>query len=196
MADRSPADVDLTSPQVGTIFQNISVEVRPVQHRISVNEMLQLCQTVLEGIIGDDDFCTIDVFNHLSSLYFCLVPTGGRLLEHFMTAFAGFTPRREWRSIVKKWAGGQDVSASVALLVNKVKVDFYYYVLGALTSRGSSCTRQLFYTTLLLVHKGLSRTGIEATGQMNLTLSPRTYDAELAIHLEREEFRIRYVSFM
>jgi hypothetical protein len=60
---------------------------------------------------------------------------------------------------------------------------FYFHVLSILANRGNAITRQLFFTSLLLKHKGLSRSGLQIQNQMNLALSPRMFDVELRSHL-------------
>ena len=123
--------------------------------------------------------------------YACLVASGGRLMEHFLTAYAGYTTMRIWRNVVRQWIQALPYARTAEKNVQSSKVAFYYYLLNGLACRGNSVTRQLFFTTLLLVHKGLSRSGIEATGHMNLTLSPRTYDAHLKMHLQRQATQLR-----
>ena len=60
-----------------------------------------------------------------------------------------------------------------------------------LANRGRSANRQLFFLSLLAQAKGLSRTGMEVFGQMNMCLSPRAFDLELGSFLSRVEERER-----
>ena len=56
-------------------------------------------------------------------------------------------------------------------------------MLNVLANRGRGANRQLFFLSLLAQAKGLSRTGMEVFAQMNMCLSPRTFDLELASFL-------------
>ena len=89
------------------------------------------------------------------------------------------------------WTRFDDDDVELQGVIESVRSQFYFFTLNCLGSRGRACARQQFYITLLLTHKGLSRTGIAATSNMNLTLPPRSYDAELNRHLLREEHLTR-----
>ena len=71
------------------------------------------------------------------------------------------------------------------------RVSFYFFILSVLGSRGTSANRQLFYLTLLYRHKGLSRSGIDMMGRMNIALPLRTFDNEVRDHLYRYEEEVR-----
>ena len=70
-----------------------------------------------------------------------------------------------------------------APLLAAEQAGFYFFLLSALSSRGRSANRQLFFMTLLAQAKGLSRTGIEVFSAMNVCISPRTFDLELKTFL-------------
>ena len=135
----------------------------------------------------------LSFFTNHSFVNIVLVGDGGRLIEHFMMTFASYSIRRDWTSVMNQWNKFKDVRQDAARCVESTRVAFHYFLLNGLAARGSSVTRQLFFTTLLLAHKDLSRTGIEATSHMNLTLSPRTYDAELLIHLRQYDAKLRWL---
>ena len=115
---------------------------------------------------------------------FNIVGDGGLLLEMYLFTSASYTSRRRWSNLRSSIDNeeGADHSSAITLLISGVAVDFYFYVLSTLSSRGTSANRQLFFITLVMQHKGLSRTGMELLSSMNLGLSPRSFDPELGIH--------------
>lgn len=114
----------------------------------------------------------------------CLGTPGGTLLETFLTIAASYGQRRTWITIRGKCITSNRVctAGDRLLLCEGSRTSFYFWVLGMLASRGRSANKQLFYLTLLFQHKGLSRSGMELARQMNLNLSPRTYDELLQEH--------------
>lgn len=80
----------------------------------------------------------------------------------------------------------------VRALVAAEKVGFYFSILNALANRGRSGNRQLFFISLLAQAKGLSRTGLDVFGSMNVCLSPRTFDLELNTFLSKVDASERF----
>ena len=78
-----------------------------------------------------------------------------------------------------------DHKAEVEEIVTGARNSFYFHLLSTLASRGTSANRQLFFITLVMKHKGLSRNGLRLFGLMNLGLPPRSYDPELEAFSER-----------
>lgn len=78
-----------------------------------------------------------------------------------------------------------DHKAEVEEIVTGARNSFYFHLLSTLASRGTSANRQLFFITLVMKHKGLSRNGLRLFGLMNLGLPPRSYDPELVAFSER-----------
>ena len=117
-------------------------------------------------------------------VHICLVDTGGILLESFLTTNASYTVRRRWSSVRKQIHDDEsaDVKHAIASIVQGARNSFYFSMLSALASRGTAANRQLFYLSLVMRHKGLSRSGLQLLGCMNLGLPPRSYDPELVAH--------------
>ena len=90
-----------------------------------------------------------------------------------------------------------DCETEVQEIVDGARNSFYLYLLSTLASRGTSANRQLFFITLAIKHKGLSRNGMRLFGIMNLGLPPRSYDPELVAFTERddEERRSQHAQF-
>lgn len=186
MSQRHSSMVDLTSTQLSAILRRAGKRIADYSERLTVSNMLQISHEIEPGIVGE---CHFDAL--LSSPCVITVNSGGRLLEHFLTVHSSYSIRRSWRSLLKSWARYEQIAPALADMILSVQAKFYFFVLRSLSGRGRQCTMQLFYITLLLSHKGLSRTGINATSQMSLTLPPRTYDDELQRHLMRQDHKIR-----
>ena len=128
------------------------------------------------------------------------VDTGGVLLEAYLVTSASYTCRRMWTQIQRRWANvdwevtSRDefdaFNAAKDDIIARVRNDFYFHLLSQLASRGTAANRQLFYISLVMRHKGLSRSGLNTLSMMNLGLSPRSFDPELSDQLDRyREFR-------
>ena len=76
-------------------------------------------------------------------------------------------------------------------LVASVQNDFYFHVLSLLASRGTSAKVQLFHLSLVMRHKGLSRSGLQLLSAMNMGLAPRTFDPEMKALVARQAERNR-----
>ena len=70
-------------------------------------------------------------------------------------------------------------------IIARVRNDFYFHLISQLASRGTAVNRQLFFISLVMRHKGLSRSGLNMLSMMNLGLSPRSFDPELSDQLDR-----------
>ena len=110
--------------------------------------------------------------------------TGGLLFESFLATHASYTVRRQWSSVRRKLHDDEsaDVKHDMVSIVKNARNSFYFYVLAALGSRGTAANRQLFYLSLVMRHKGLSRSGLQLLGGMNMGLPPRSFDPELLVH--------------
>lgn len=116
------------------------------------------------------------------------VGTGGILFEMFLGFYASYSSRRLWIHLKQEVKDNphSDVSEVVESIVCKSRNSFYFHLLSCLRSRGTSVNKQLFYLTLIMQHKGLSRSGMQLLGLMNLCLSPRSYDPMLLDHVQYE----------
>ena len=128
----------------------------------------------------------------------CLAGTGGLLLEAFLASTAPYNVRRSWTSLLGRISGDQksqtqDQQQDVKRVIKLCRTSFYFHLLSGLASRGTSANRQLFFISLVMRHKGLSRTGLRCLSLMNLGLSPRSFDPELALHEQRCAEQRRFV---
>ena len=104
-------------------------------------------------------------------------------MEAFLQTSSNYVTRRAWRSVLRKVRANPDYDHKVEVenIVNGARNSFYFYLLSTLASRGTAANRQLFFITLVMKHKGLSRNGLRLFGLMNLGLSPRSYDFKFGI---------------
>ena len=121
------------------------------------------------------------------------------MLEGFLKTSSNYVTRRAWNSVLKKVSRDPDYDCKTEVqeIVDGARNSFYFYLLSTLASRGTSANRQLFFITLVIKHKGLSRNGMRLFGIMNLGLPPRSYDPELVAFTERvdEERRSHHAQF-
>ena len=103
--------------------------------------------------------------------------------------------RRQWSSVRKSLRDDEsaDVKHQVDSIVQGARTSFHFYVLAALASRGTAANRQLFYLSLVMRHKGLSRSGLQLLSGMNLGLPPRSFDPELVAHEQECALERRYL---
>ena len=116
-------------------------------------------------------------------------------MEAFLQSSAGFTVRRNWGTVRRKLRhdADSDVSDEVKDIVKSARGGFYFYLISNLASRGTSVNRQLFFISMVMNHKGLSRSGLHILSLMNQGLSPRSFDAELVIFEQSQAEKLRSV---
>lgn len=134
------------------------------------------------------------MFPLCSHYFFASVGKGGLLFEAFLDLSAPFTARRKWSTVQRKIANSQmtGVSDAIDAIVRDSQNSFFFYVLSSLAARGTSVNKQLFYISLVMQHKGLSRSGLQLLSCMNLGLSPRSFDPLLDIEEQRNKDMLRY----
>ena len=115
----------------------------------------------------------------------------------FLQTSAGFTVRRDWGSVRRELRNDADldVSDEVKDIVKSACGGFYFYLISSLASRGTSVNRQLLFISMVMNHKGLSRSGLQILCLMNQGLSPRSFDAELFTFDHSQVEKLRSVLF-
>ncbi len=76
-------------------------------------------------------------------------------------------------------------------LVDTEKRGFFMYVLTALMGRGQAANAQMFYFTLLINFRGLSRSGMKMLSALNCCIPIATYDAKLKIYVNLQLNKLR-----
>jgi hypothetical protein len=99
---------------------------------------------------------------------------GGLLFEHFAATGGNRVSSRAVLALAKvcrdeKRAFSAQESAD---LVADERVAFFFHILSLLKNRGRAANRQLFFVTLLVQARGLSRAGIEFMQSLGACLAP------------------------
>ena len=130
--------------------------------------------------------------------FFCPVLSGGILCEAFIITSGSARLRTNFKKLEKNCRENnrQAIVAESTRITNDVRVPFYFHVLACLSNRGRAAKRQLFFQTLLIKSRGLSRTGTELMHFMNACLPPRTYDEEQKLYDIRIENTLRSCSLI
>ena len=178
----------ITVRKISNTLESLSVKVRLHHGYLTVDEILSLSHSVAPSHLRECLLCYLSV-----SFMSCAVRNGGILLEAFLVMCAGYSDRREWTSINTSLAqeGDVDMQPRMDALIKSVQTDFYFYVLSSIAARGTAANRQLFFLSLVMQHKGLSRSGLEVLSKMNMGLAPRSFDPELLAHQERQKHKNR-----
>lgn len=114
------------------------------------------------------------------------------LLEVFIQTSGSYTSRRLFTKLRTMHRRGQNDAKTAARLVRDEAIGFFFHAISQLANRGRSAKRQLFFFSLVMQHRGLSRNGLGLLKNMNLGLPPSTYDEELVTALTREAKNRRY----
>ena len=124
----------------------------------------------------------------------CAGIAGGLLFENFVVRTGKRTPRRALVALSKLCLQEQRTCTDLEAdqILADERVGFFSFVLMSLGNRGRSANRQLFFMSLLMQARGLSRSGMELQSRMNVCLAPRTFDLELATFLSTVELRERF----
>ena len=173
-------------------MSNLESVVREEEEYITVKRMLELSERASESNLGKL-ICNICVVSQGLFRPFCSVGKGGLLLEAYLDLSAPFTTRRRWASVQKKLADNpsRDVSRWIDEIVQDAQNGFFFHVLSSLAARGLSAKKQLFYISLVMQHKGLSRSGLQLLSCMNLGLSPRSFDPLVELEEQRNRDMLR-----
>ena len=175
---------NITLSAVTKAIETLESMVRAEKEYITIAEMLDIAHIAQAGALG---IYKCLCFTFLHNVLCLIVASGGLLMEAFLQTSSNYVTRRAWRSVMKKVKANPDYDHKIEVeeIVTAARNSFYFYLLSTLASRGTSANRQLFFITLVIKHKGLSRNGLRLFGLMNLGLSPRSYDPELAAFSER-----------
>ena len=177
---------DVSPFQIARMYESLEALMRHRQMPMSIEEMLELTEDVEPSKFGIPIFLTQ---SWCMCVVFVSVGNGGMLFEFFLTTSASYTLRRKWATVRQELKDdpSKDMSEDFAELLREGGTSFFFHVLSTLASRGRAAQRQLFYMSLVMQHKGLSRSGLLLLSNMNLGLSPRTFDLELQRHAIEEE---------
>lgn len=134
--------------------------------------------------------CYINLTKHT---FIISVRQGGMLFEHFVESFSAERIRRKWKR-AKKAMTDDDVYIDDVVedeLVRDTRVAFFTWVIQSCAVRSTAVNRQLFYLSVLLQFRGLSRNGLRLVSCFNLTLPPTTFDRYRMEELEFIDLNLR-----
>ena len=171
--------------QVSAAMDAVAEAVRAVHVRLTIDAMFSLTFEAAAGRTGPADNAREAHMGMLTHLHVCSGMPGGLLFESFIVTSGKRKSRRAMLALAKVCRREQRecTAEEAAELVAAERVGFYFSVLNGLANRGRSANRQLFFLSLLAQAKGLSRTGMDVLGAMNVCLAPRTFDLELNTYL-------------
>ena len=161
---------NITLSAVTKAIETLESLVRAETEYITIAEMLDIAHIAEEGALG---IVNVSVFTFSSDVLCLIVATGGLLMEAFLQTSSNYVTRRAWRSVMQRVKANPDYDHELEVeeIVTAARNSFYFYMLSTLASRGTSANRQLFFITLVIKHKGLSRNGLRLFGLMSLGLS-------------------------
>ena len=95
-----------------------------------------------------------------------------------------WTYKNQYRRLVKRHKQDSDTDLTVEIenLINSCRVLFVAYILTAI---GKQANCQIFYITLVIRMRGLSRNGLDFLSSFGTTLSLRTFDVYFDAFLAR-----------
>ena len=177
--------------QAANAMDALEVAIRAEHARMTIDDMLKLSTNAAAGRTGLP--CTMK-YRQIDNFAVCAGIAGGLLFENFVATTGKRTNRRAILALAKLCLQEQrectDLEADTILADERV--GFFSFVLMSLSNRGRSANRQLFFMSLLVQARGLSRSGMEFQSRMNVCLAPRTFDLELATFLNTVELRERF----
>ena len=120
------------------------------------------------------------------------------MFEHFLSNYAAEWLRKKWtKSKSNRLPGVQLIDIETEeFLHTKCRVDFFTWLLWACSTRGTSANRQLFYMTVLMQFRGLSRLGMQLVSCFKLTLAPSTFDRFKDEELRFIDMQLRFHLFV
>ena len=135
----------------------------------------------------DRFFCFVFICNGL-------VSTGGALLEAYVLTNGSYKSRRLFKAQLRTISNDPllDFDAEIgALILENEKRGFFMFVLSGLLSRGQAGNGQMFYISLLINFRGLSRSGMKMLKALNCCVPITTFDDMLKAYVVVQENKLR-----
>ena len=116
-------------------------------------------------------------------------------METYVLTNGSYKSRRLFKAELKKIGNDPlydfDSEISARILENE-KRGFFMFVLSCLLSRGQAGNGQMFYISLLINFRGLSRSGMKMLKALNCCVPISTFDDKLKAYVLVQEERLRY----
>ena len=167
---------------------------------MSIQEMLDICQQIKpaqECQFKSAKFASPNVMTiYVTFSFTCnhLVSTGGALLEAYVLTNGSYKSRRLFKTQLKQITDDPlhnfDPEIGLLILENE-KRGFFMFVLSCLLSRGQAGNGQMFYISLLINFRGLSRSGMKMLKALNCCVPITTFDDKLKAYVLVQEDKLR-----
>lgn len=115
-------------------------------------------------------------------------------MEAYLLINGSFQSRRLFKAELRLIESDPNRQFNLGLeqrLVDTEKRGFYMHVLTTLMARGQSANAQMFYITLLINFRGLSRSGMKMLSALNCCIPIATYDAKLKTYVDLQRETVR-----
>ena len=125
-----------------------------------------------------------------------VVPMGGLLFEVFIINSGSYQSRRAFSAQCRRLNADptSTFDAQVAQqIVDSDKQSFFMHILTTLVARGTSAHYQLFFISLLLNFRGLSRDGMRFLSRLNCCIPVSTYDRFIKKQVAEQEVILRSI---
>ena len=119
--------------------------------------------------------CTLFVKNLISVFGHLTVPGMGVLLQAFIIDCSPKSAREAMQRLIALAAFSPEDEREVRELIKRFQKKFMMHALISLHTRGVSANRQIFFLSLSLQFRGLSRNGLTMMASLGASLDHRTY---------------------
>lgn len=112
------------------------------------------------------------------------MPEVSNIMSTWFKLCSPWTYKNQYRRLVKRHKQDSDTDLTVEIknLINSCRALFVAYILTAI---GKQANCQIFYITLVIRMRGLSRNGLDFLSSFGTTLSLRTFDVYFDAFLAR-----------
>ena len=125
---------------------------------------------------------------------FAIVSTGGAMMEAYICTNGSYQSRRMFKAELKRMPDNPtyqfDTAVDHSILENE-KRGFFMHILSGLLGRGQAGNEQMFYISLLINFRGLSRSGMKMLKALNCCVPIATFDDKLRIYVVGQEEKVR-----
>jgi hypothetical protein len=116
----------------------------------------------------------------------------GNLFEHWLVSAGSWLTRQYMKKQHLNMPLDNEQRADI---IKREGPKWFFSVITGLHNRGKKCSLQLFYLTMLLQFRGLSKNASNLTSHMGFTLVKRTYGRYEEAYLAEMQWELRLVEF-
>ena len=183
--------------EVSASWRTIESFIRQANERIGPDLMLEISQTIQPAKHSTVILCSLLFLHddvHFYSFVNVVVQVGGLLFEVFIMNSGSFKSRRAFSAECQRLNAdphGTFDTDVVQQIVDNDKRSFFMHVITTLMSRGTAGNFQMFFVSLLLNFRGLSREGMRFLSSLNCCIPVSTYDRLIQEQLTAQEEILR-----